>query len=94
MRVPLQVCEQRDAKGLYKKARAGQCTGFTGEASHPYTATTWSSCVAAYWPKDIKHARDVWPADCFLQGLTTHTRSQRRQSSPWMPGMPVASCRA
>jgi adenylylsulfate kinase len=30
MRVPLQVCEQRDAKGLYKKARAGQCTGFTG----------------------------------------------------------------
>ena len=27
---PLSVCEQRDAKGLYKKARNGQLPGFTG----------------------------------------------------------------
>lgn len=27
---PLEVCEQRDPKGLYKKARAGEITGFTG----------------------------------------------------------------
>lgn len=27
---PLEVCEQRDPKGLYKKARAGQLKGFTG----------------------------------------------------------------
>jgi len=27
---PLGVCEARDPKGLYKKARAGQITGFTG----------------------------------------------------------------
>jgi len=27
---PLEVCEARDPKGLYKKARAGQLTGFTG----------------------------------------------------------------
>lgn len=27
---PLEVCEQRDLKGLYKKARAGQIRGFTG----------------------------------------------------------------
>jgi len=27
---PLEVCEQRDVKGLYKKARAGQIKGFTG----------------------------------------------------------------
>ena len=27
---PLEVCEQRDVKGLYKKARAGELTGFTG----------------------------------------------------------------
>uniref|UniRef100_Q27128 Bifunctional 3'-phosphoadenosine 5'-phosphosulfate synthase n=1 Tax=Urechis caupo TaxID=6431 RepID=PAPSS_URECA len=27
---PLDVCEQRDVKGLYKKARAGQIKGFTG----------------------------------------------------------------
>ncbi len=28
--VPLDVCEQRDPKGMYKKARAGQLKGFTG----------------------------------------------------------------
>lgn len=27
---PLEVCEQRDTKGLYAKARAGQLSGFTG----------------------------------------------------------------
>ncbi|XP_017488239.1 PREDICTED: bifunctional 3'-phosphoadenosine 5'-phosphosulfate synthase-like, partial [Rhagoletis zephyria] len=27
---PLEVCERRDIKGLYKKARAGQIAGFTG----------------------------------------------------------------
>ncbi len=32
---PLSVCEERDPKGLYKKARAGEITGFTG-ISAPY----------------------------------------------------------
>jgi adenylylsulfate kinase len=32
---PLEVCEQRDPKGLYKKARAGQLQDFTG-ISAPY----------------------------------------------------------
>jgi bifunctional enzyme CysN/CysC len=32
---PLDVCEQRDPKGLYKKARAGQLKNFTGIDS-PY----------------------------------------------------------
>ena len=27
---PLEVCEQRDVKGLYKRARAGEIKGFTG----------------------------------------------------------------
>ncbi|GAB4813476.1 hypothetical protein N2152v2_000522 [Parachlorella kessleri] len=30
MRVPLEVCEQRDPKGLYKAARAGKIKNFTG----------------------------------------------------------------
>jgi bifunctional enzyme CysN/CysC len=33
--VPLEVCEKRDPKGLYKKARAGEITSFTG-ISDPY----------------------------------------------------------
>jgi adenylyl-sulfate kinase len=32
---PLEVCEQRDVKGLYKKARAGEIQQFTG-ISDPY----------------------------------------------------------
>ncbi|MFH1417048.1 MAG: adenylyl-sulfate kinase [Planctomycetota bacterium] len=32
---PLEVCEQRDPKGLYKKARAGEIANFTG-VSDPY----------------------------------------------------------
>jgi adenylylsulfate kinase len=32
---PIQTCEQRDPKGLYKKARAGQIPQFTG-VSDPY----------------------------------------------------------
>ncbi|RCK23508.1 adenylyltransferase [Thalassospira profundimaris] len=32
---PLEVCEQRDVKGLYKKARAGEIANFTGISS-PY----------------------------------------------------------
>jgi len=34
---PLEVCEQRDPKGLYKKARAGEIADFTGISS-PYEA--------------------------------------------------------
>ena len=34
---PLEVCEQRDPKGLYKKARAGEIKGFTG-IDDPYEA--------------------------------------------------------
>lgn len=30
MKVPIEICEQRDPKGLYKKARAGQIKNFTG----------------------------------------------------------------
>ena len=32
---PLEVCEERDVKGLYRKARAGQLPGFTG-VDDPY----------------------------------------------------------
>lgn len=34
---PVDLCEQRDPKGLYKKARAGEIKGFTG-VNDPYEA--------------------------------------------------------
>ncbi|WP_102335675.1 adenylyl-sulfate kinase [Salimicrobium jeotgali] len=36
---PLEVCEERDVKGLYQKARKGEISGFTG-VSAPYEAPT------------------------------------------------------
>ena len=36
---PLAVCEERDVKGLYAKARAGEIKGFTG-IDDPYEAPT------------------------------------------------------
>jgi len=36
---PLEVCEERDVKGLYKRARAGEIKNFTG-IDDPYEAPT------------------------------------------------------
>ncbi len=41
---PLAICEQRDPKGLYKKARAGQLPMFTGVDS-PYEAPEHPDCT-------------------------------------------------
>jgi adenylyl-sulfate kinase len=43
---PLEVCEQRDVKGLYKKARAGEVKNFTGISS-PYEKPTKPDVVIA-----------------------------------------------
>jgi len=41
---PLEVCESRDPKGLYKKARAGEIKGFTG-IDAPYEPPTDAELV-------------------------------------------------
>ena len=41
---PLEICEQRDVKGLYKKARAGEISHFTG-ISDPYEAPEHADLV-------------------------------------------------
>ena len=43
---PLEICESRDPKGLYKKARAGEIKNFTG-ISDPYEAPTRAELVLA-----------------------------------------------
>ncbi|MCC6423880.1 MAG: adenylyl-sulfate kinase [Phycisphaerales bacterium] len=44
VKVSLEAAEQRDPKGLYKKARAGQIKGFTG-IDDPYEAPTKAEIV-------------------------------------------------
>jgi bifunctional enzyme CysN/CysC len=41
---PLEICEQRDPKGLYARARAGELTGMTGVGA-PYEAPTHPDLV-------------------------------------------------
>ena len=52
---PLEVCEQRDPKGLYRKARAGQIANFTG-VSAPYEAPDHAEIVV--------HTDKQSPAEC------------------------------
>ena len=40
LNTPIEVCEKRDPKGLYKKARAGEITHFTG-VDDPYEEPNW-----------------------------------------------------
>lgn len=44
LNTPIETCEQRDPKGLYKKARAGQLKGFTG-IDDPYEAPLTAELV-------------------------------------------------
>jgi adenylylsulfate kinase len=54
---PLEVCEQRDPKGLYKKARAGELKGFTG-IDDPYEAPNKAELVLDAGAKDAEALAD------------------------------------
>jgi bifunctional enzyme CysN/CysC len=62
---PIEVCEARDAKGLYAKARAGELTGFTG-IDDPYEAPEHADLVIA---GDRTSPRDG--ADAIVEVLIT-----------------------
>ncbi|MCA9837905.1 MAG: adenylyl-sulfate kinase [Trueperaceae bacterium] len=52
---PLEVCEERDPKGLYKKARAGEIPNFTG-ISAPYEAPNAPEIVLKTANKSIEES--------------------------------------
>lgn len=55
---PLQICEQRDTKGLYKKARAGEIKHFTGIDS-PFEKPTNPTIELNTENQTIKESVDV-----------------------------------
>lgn len=57
---PIEICEQRDPKGLYKKARAGELKGFTG-IDDPYEAPANPECVLKAGEKSV--------AECVVEVL-------------------------
>jgi adenylylsulfate kinase len=59
---PLELCEQRDPKGLYKKARAGQIPSFTG-VSDPYEQPLT--------PELVIRTADCTPAEAAMQIIQT-----------------------
>lgn len=59
--VPIELCEERDPKGLYKKARAGEIKGFTG-IDDPYEAPENPELV-------IKNV-DITPQEAALQVIS------------------------
>ena len=50
---PIEICEQRDPKGLYKKARAGEIKGFTG-IDDPYESPAQPELHLAGGQKDAE----------------------------------------
>ncbi len=54
---PLEVCEQRDVKGLYRKARAGEIPEFTG-ISAPYEAPEKPELVIKTGERSIEECAD------------------------------------
>lgn len=55
---PLEICEQRDVKGLYKKARAGEVANFTGISS-PYEKPSRPDVVIATDKMSVEESLDV-----------------------------------
>jgi adenylylsulfate kinase len=77
MKVPLAVCETRDPKGLYKKARAGLLKGFTG-IDDPYEEPTNAELVIEAAGPDGKLRRPEDQAQQILEFL----RSKGYLSAP------------
>jgi adenylylsulfate kinase len=72
---PLEICEQRDPKGLYKKARAGELPNFTG-VHDPYEKPEHPDLV-------LRSAES--PPDVLAQQVIAHLRTQGKlaqESSP------------
>lgn len=68
---PLEVCEQRDPKGLYKKARAGSIPNFTG-ISAPYEPPEHAEVHLHTGEKDVKAC-----VDQLVEYLITHGYLER-----------------
>ena len=67
---PIEVCESRDVKGMYKKARAGLINEFTGISS-PYEAPKNPEITAATGTNDISDCVQQVLHEMTLRGIIT-----------------------
>lgn len=68
VKCPLEECEHRDVKGLYKKARAGEIADFTGISS-PYEAPENPEIVIDTSRQTIEESVETLVAFCRERGL-------------------------
>lgn len=68
VKAPLEACEERDVKGLYKKARAGLIPDFTGISS-PYEAPEQPEVVIDTTALDIEAGVDRLVDYCRTRGI-------------------------
>ena len=85
LQVPIEICEQRDPKGLYKKARAGQLKNFTGERAGVPLARGPPACRSAgpgraaaacgqpHLPTMSQLTKACWRARCVMVLLALST---------------------
>ena len=85
---PLRVCEQRDRKGLYAKARAGLLPQFTG-ISDPYEELRDADVVVDTRLESADEAAGrVTPGpDGARQGMEGHGRRRRGEGSASSPSL-------
>jgi len=72
---PIEVCEARDVKGLYAKARAGELTGFTG-VDDPYEAPEAADLVIAGDRTPPSAAADAVVEVLVARGVVTESAPQ------------------
>ena len=65
---PIELCEQRDVKGLYKKARAGEIPEFTG-ISAPYEAPTKAELTLATAEQSVERSAEQIVAYLHQRGI-------------------------
>ena len=67
---PLEVCEERDTKGLYEKARKGEIHSFTGISS-PYETPQNAELIVNTSELDIQDCVNAVLDYCQQQGIIT-----------------------
>lgn len=89
---PLEVCEQRDVKGLYGKARRGEIPEFTGISS-PYEAPEQPELIVYTGRDGLDVCADQIIRYLIQQNKIAAGRTADSQSERSSPGQPFANCK-
>lgn len=71
MKIPIEICEQRDPKGLYKKAREGKIKNFTG-IDDPYEEPEHPEIILEPYEADGSHRSPDAMAEQVMSYLRSH----------------------